>query len=434
MEKHLLVIKKNCLLFLVAFLWSYTPLKAQIRGNNIVIMVTPDHRDWNYKIGEKAIFSVKVLRSGTPLNQVQVDYEAGPVFYPDIKKSAILKNGEMQWSGKMDHPGFYRLKVTASINGKKYEGLCTAGFSPEKIVPFAQCPEDFDEYWSEALKKARKYDLNPTLKLLPDRCTDLDQVYEVSFVNDGPDSRIYGILSVPIRPGKYPALLRVPGAGCRPYGGDTYTADGKCIVLEIGIHGIPVTMPQIVYDRLLGGALNHYWDVNIGYPDKNYFHRVVIGAVRAVDYLASRPEWDEKTLGVTGASQGGFLSLATAALDSRVTFLAAVHDAMCDYEAELHGVAGGWPHYFYHQKNVDEKEIEGARYYDGVNFACRVTVPCWFSFGYNDETVPPTSSYGTYNIVKAPKRLSVYQMTGHYWYQEQWDEWQDFLRTQLHVK
>ena len=126
--------------------------------------------------------------------------------------------------------------------------------------------------------------------------------------------------------------------------------------------------------------------------------------------------------------------MATAALDSRVTFLAAVHDAMCDYEAELHGVAGGWPHYFYQRKNVDEKEIEGARYYDGVNFARRVTVPCWFSFGYNDETVPPTSSYGTYNIVKAPKKLSIYQMTGHYWYQEQWDEWQDFLRTQLHVK
>jgi hypothetical protein len=34
--------------------------------------------------------------------------------------------------------------------------------------------------------------------------------------------------------------------------------------------------------------------------------------------------------------------LAVAALDPRVTFLAVVHDAMCDYEAELHGVAGGW--------------------------------------------------------------------------------------------
>lgn len=61
--------------------------------------------------------------------------------------------------------------------------------------------------------------------------------------------------------------------------------------------------------------------------------------------------------------------------------------------------------------------LEGARYYDGVNFARRITVPGWYSFGYNDEVVPPTSSYGLYNSVKAPKTLSLYQMTGHYWYQ-----------------
>lgn len=53
---------------------------------------------------------------------------------------------------------------------------------------------------------------------------------------------MYGILSIPVKPGKYPALLRVPGAGVRPYSGDTYTATGKCIVLEIGFHGVPVTM------------------------------------------------------------------------------------------------------------------------------------------------------------------------------------------------
>ena len=434
MRKYLPSIKLYCLLLLGAFLLLAVPVMAQVRGNNIVVVVTPDHEDWNYKVGEKAIFAIHVLRSGTPLHGVHVNYEAGPVCYPDVRNTAVLKNGEMQWTGRMKHPGFYRLKVTASVNGRKYEGLCTAAFSPEKIVPFTQCPKDFDSYWAEALKKARENDLCPRVRLLPDRCTDLDHVYEVSFVNDRPDSRIYGILSVPVRPGKYPALLRVPGAGCRPYSGDTYTADGKCIVLEIGIHGIPVTLPQVVYDRLLGGALHNYWDVNICHPEKNYYHRVVTGAVRAVDYIASLPEWDGKTLGVTGASQGGFLSLAVAALDPRVTFLAVVHDAMCDYEAELHGVAGGWPHYFYLRKDVDEKEVEGARYYDGVNFARRVTVPCWFSFGYNDETVPPTSSYGTYNIVKAPKKLSVYPMTGHYWYQEQWEEWQDFLKAQLHVK
>lgn len=408
-------------------------ISAQIRGTNIVVSVTPDHQDWNYKVGEKASFVVNVRKSGTLLNQVKVDYEAGPVMYPNTKKTLTLKDGTMKWSGEMKTPGFYRLKVVAHVDGKDYEGLCTAAFSPEKIKPFAQEPKDFDDFWKRALDEARQIDLNPTKVLLPERCTKDVNVYEVSYHNNRWGSKMYGILSIPVKPGKYPALLRVPGAGVRPYSGDTYTAPGKCIVLEIGIHGVPVTMEQKVYDDLANAALNGYWDTNLENPDRNAYKRVVTGAVKGVDMIASLDEWDGKTVGVTGSSQGGFLSLAVAALDKRVTFLAAVHDAMCDYEAELHGVAGGWPHYFYHAKMnaITKARLEGARYYDGVNFARRITVPGWYSFGYNDEVVPPTSAYGLYNTIKAPKILSLYQMTGHFWYQEQWDEWLEFLTNHL---
>ena len=428
------------LVILLMALTMLSPLSAQIKGNNIVVTITPDHKDWNYKAGETANFVVNVLKSGTLLDNAKVDIEAGPVMYPDAKKSVTLKEGSIKWSGKMTTPGFYRITATAHVGGKDYRGLCTAAFSPEKLRPYCKEPKDFDEFWSKALSEARKNDLNPTRRLLPERCTKDENVYEVSYVNDNANSRMYGILSVPVKPGKYPALLRVPGAGVRPYSGDTYTAPGKCIVLEIGIHGIPVTMQQSIYDDLRNAALNNYWEVNLAEPNKNYYKRVVTGAVRGVDFIASLPEWDGKAIGVTGSSQGGFLSLATAALDKRITFLGVVHDAMCDFEAEMHDVGGGWPHYFYWDvKNGTNKEllnmkVEGARYYDGVNFARRVTQPGWYSFGYNDEVVPPTSSYSTYNIIKAPKTLSVYQMTGHYWYQEQWDEWQDFIRKQMGIE
>ena len=428
------------LVILLMALTILLPLSAQIKGNNIVVTITPDHKDWNYKAGETANFVVNVLKSGTLLDNAKVDIEAGPVMYPDAKKSVTLKEGSIKWSGKMTTPGFYRITATAHVGGKDYRGLCTAAFSPKKLRPYCKEPKDFDEFWSKALSEARKNDLNPTRRLLPERCTKDENVYEVSYVNDNANSRMYGILSVPVKPGKYPALLRVPGAGVRPYSGDTYTAPGKCIVLEIGIHGIAVTMQQSIYDDLRNAALNNYWEVNLAEPNKNYYKRVVTGAVRGVDFIASLPEWDGKAIGVTGSSQGGFLSLATAALDKRITFLGVVHDAMCDFEAEMHDVGGGWPHYFYWDvKNGTNKEllnmkVEGARYYDGVNFARRVTQPGWYSFGYNDEVVPPTSSYSTYNIIKARKTLSVYQMTGHYWYQEQWDEWQDFIRKHMGIE
>jgi len=120
-------------------------------------------------------------------------------------------------------------------------------------------------------------------------------------------------------PGHYPGVLLVPGAGVRPYFGDKGTAARGAITLEIGIHGIPVNLPQEVYDQLLAGALKDYWLYNLDDRDRYYYRRVILGSLRANDFLTSRPAWDGKNLLVIGASQGGMLAIATAALDTRVT-------------------------------------------------------------------------------------------------------------------
>lgn len=95
--------------------------------------------------------------------------------------------------------------------------------------------EDFDAFWTGAIAEARKQPLDPKMTLLPERCTSTQNVYHVSFQNERPGSRIYGILIVPKKTGKYPAVLQVPGAGIRPYNGFNLGED--IITLEIGIHG-----------------------------------------------------------------------------------------------------------------------------------------------------------------------------------------------------
>ena len=414
------------------------PVAAQIRGYNIQVNVVPDHQDWTYKVGETATFRISVTKSATPLAGAVIDYEAGPEMYQDVKKTAVvLKDGTLTVKGKMTKPGFYRVDVKTTIGGKEYKGACAAAFSPEQLKPTTVNPADFDQFWQNAISEARHTDLNPTKRLLPERCTKDVNVYEVSFQNVRWGSRTYGILCEPVKPGKYPALLRVPGAGVRPYGGDIYTASKGAVTLEIGIHGIPVTMQQSVYDDLGQGALNGYWEFGMDNRDKSYYKHVVLGCIRALDYIEQYTPWNGKELGVTGSSQGGFLSLATAGLDRRITFYAPVHAALCDHTASLKGVACGWPHYFYWNKGKGmEKQIETSRYYDGVNFARRITnAPTrWFSFGYNDDVVPPTTAWATYNIVKGPKSITPYQQTAHFWYQEQWDEWENWLLTQMNIK
>ncbi len=410
---------------------------AQIRGNNIQVNVVPDHQDWHYQVGETATFKVSVTKSATLLDNVTVDYEAGPEMYQDVKKQGVvLKDGTLTLKGKMTKPGFYRVDVKAYVDGKEYKGACAAAFSPEKLAPTTVMPADFNDYWQNAIKEARQVDLNPTKRLLPERCTKDVNVYEVSFQNIKDNWRTYGILCVPVKEGRYPALLRVPGAGVRPYGGDIYTASQGAVTLEIGIHGISVTMEKKVYDDVFNGALMGYWDWGMDDRDRSYYKRVVLGCIRALDYIEQYTPWNGNELGVTGSSQGGFLSLATAGLDKRVTYYAPVHAALCDHTASLQGIACGWPHYFYWNKGKgQEKQIETSRYYDGVNFARLITdkQQGWFSFGYCDDVVPPTTAWATYNTVKGPKSITPYQLTWHFWFQEQWDEWEGWLLKQMHI-
>lgn len=424
---------KHFLICIIALLTFGQVTHAQIRGNEIRVVVSPDHTDWTYELNEPCRFTVQVFKAQNLLEGAVIDYAIGPEMYPtETKEQVVLKTGKLELKGKMSQPGFFQCKVKAHVEGRTYEGLAKAAYAPDQIVATAENPTDFDSFWANAIEQARQTPLQPTMVLLPERCTEKVNVYHVSFQNVRPGSRTYGILCMPKQPGKYPALLRVPGAGIRPYYGDVTTAEKGAITLEIGIHGIPVTMTQDYYDKLFNGALWEYWKMNRDSREASYYYRVVLGSVRAVDFIQSLPAYNGQALGVTGSSQGGALSVMTAALHPGVTFYAAIHPAMCDHSGHLKKRAGGWPHYFY-QQSPTEAQRQTAAYYDVVNFARRLKIAGWFSWGYNDEVCPPTSMFSAYNSITAPKEFHPYLETGHFWYQEQYDAWNDWLWKQMNL-
>lgn len=398
------------------------------------MIVSPDHKDWTYAVNEVAKFSVQVLKYGNLMENVTIDYETGPEALPDVKKEGVvLKNGKTEFSGTMKVPGFYRVRVFAVVDGKRYEGLATAGYEPEKIQPTVKDPSDFDTFWTNAIAEARKINLDPKITLMPERCTSEVNVYHVSFQNEIYGSRIYGILAIPKKSGKYPALLKVPGAGIRPYSGDTRIAAQGVITLEIGIHGIPVNLDPEVYSNLASGALYNYNNIRMNNRDAFYYKRVYLGCVKAVDFIFSLPEFNGTDVAVTGGSQGGALTIVTAGLDKRIKFMAPQYPALCDNTGYLNKRAGGWPHYF---KSTEPKpgEVETLGYYDVVNFARRVTAPGFYTWGYNDLTCPPTSMYSAYNVITSPKELQIFQETGHWTFPEQNEAVNNWLLKQFKVK
>jgi cephalosporin-C deacetylase-like acetyl esterase len=387
------------------------------------MVVTPDHANWEYKLGEPAIFTIQVLHANVPMKDVKIVYQLGPEKMKPVKiDSLVLKDGKCTTPAiTMKEPGFLRCLVTINFEGKQYRGLATAGYEPLKIQPTVSMPSDFEAFWKGAADELSKFPIDLKMTLMPERSSAQTDVYHVNFQGYA-GSRIFGILCVPKKPGKYPGVLQVPGAGIRPYGPDLDLADRNIIVLTIGIHGIPVNMDPSVYNNLAAGALGGYPFFNMNDKDRYYYKRVYTNCIRAVDMIFSLPLFDGQKLAVMGGSQGGALSIITASLDKRVKFVASQYPALCDLTGYTKGRAGGWPHMLNEsnrQWHADEKIISTLAYYDVVNFAKGLNAECHFTWGFNDETCPPTSYYAAYNSIKAVKKTDVFLDTGHWTYPEQ---------------
>lgn len=419
MKKRILIKE---LMLLVLFLGT-SLISALAQNNNLRTLITvdvvTDKPGWNYKLGDKVIFNVTVSKFGQALENVEIKYELGLEKMPPIKKETLLlKNGAVKIDGgTLKSPGFLRCQVFVEVDGFKYENFATAAFEPEKIKTVAELPLDFKEFWDEAKSDLKQIPVNPIMEIVPEACTEKVNVYYVNFANI--KGRVYGVLSVPKKEGKYPAILNVPGAGIRPYLPNPGLAEKEIISLTIGIHGIPVNLPQKVYDQLYAGALNNYERFNLDDRDNYYYKRVYLGCVRSVDFIFTLPQFDGKNLAVMGGSQGGALSIVTASLDSRIKYLGCFYPALCDLTGYLHGRAGGWPGLFQDSFTNKPEKIKTIGYYDVVNFARLIKVPGFYSWGYNDNVCPPTSTFAAYNEITAPKELLISQDTRHWAYPEQ---------------
>lgn len=378
---------------------------------------------YNFDLGKDIKFKIEVKSSGVAINGVNVSYTICADKMPPRAKGETTTNGgeAIVKGGTMRQPGFLRCTAQATIDGVKYSGTCAVGFDPQNIVPAVTMPNDFKQWWDSELAKLNKINTSAEVTLLPDRCTDKANVYQVKIASIAP---VYGILAIPKAPGRYPAVMRVPGAGIHKIGGYLEPVSDGYITLDLGIHSIPFDADDKFYKALSGGALADYPSIGITSKDTYYYRRVYLGCVKAAEYLTTLSEYDGKNLFVVGGSQGGALSIVTAALCKKVTAIMTFFPALSDQQAYLQGRAGGWPHYFlFHKNDADiEKAKETARYFDTVNFARLVTVPVFMSFGYNDLTCAPTSTYAAWNSIKSEHRkLLVVPETGHWRYSYQWD-------------
>ena len=396
-----------------------------VETDGVEFSVLPDKTDWVYKIGEKPTFTIKLFVDGQPVEEVDMSYIIGPEKMDPIRKGRVsLVNGYAQLEGvMMNEPGFLRCDVRVRAKGKIHKSVATVAFDPQTIQPTSVTPTDFKIFWSDAIKLSKSIPLNSKLTPIPEKSNAAVDVYqaEYEFFNNG-SQKFYGVLSVPKKEGRYPAIIRFPGAGVLPLGGDPKTAEEGFITLDLYIHGRPVVHERSYYTDLQKNELKNYQYNGVSDRDSFYYKNVILGCVRSVDLIYSLPQFDGNNVGGWGSSQGGALSIITTSLESRINFTVALCPAMCDFTGYLNNRAGGWPHFFIKPELYEDNQeqvMKTLSYYDVVNFAKDIKVPIFLSWGFNDATTPPTTCFVAYNAIAAPKQLYIIPEGEHKIYPEQ---------------
>lgn len=388
-------------------------------------LTVPDHADWLYQTGENAKVEVSFCKYGIPRDG-ELRYSIGnDMLQPDKHGSVKLKNGRAVINmGTKKTPGFRDMKLSVSLDGKTYEHHIKVGFSVDKIKPYTQEPQDFRSFWQKNVEELKQVPMSYTKELYKDYCTDKIDCYLVKLQIDKMGHSMYGFLFYPknAQPGKHPVVLCPPGAGIKTIKDpmrNKYYAENGFVRFEVEIHGLD---PRISSETF-GEISRAFNDRNGGYlanglenKDIYYMKHVYVGLVRCIDFLTSLPEWDGKNVAVQGGSQGGALAIIAAGLDSRVTQCVANHPALSDmagYAAK--GGTGGYPHFCRQPQILSNKDcLNTLAYFDVVNFARYVKAPTYLTWGYNDVTCPPTTSYAVWNTLKCTKESLLTPINEHW--------------------
>ena len=386
-------------------------------------VTVPDHADWLYKKGEKARVEVQLYKYGVPVDAV-VKYEIADDMLPaDRKGEARLKGGRASIDiGTRTTPGFRDLRLTANVDGKTYKHHIKVGFSVDEIRPYTKEPADFLDFWNKNIEDMRAFPLTYTKTKADEYCTDKIDCYLVKVTLNKQKQAVYAYLFYPkgAQKGQCPVVLCPPGAGIKTIKEPLrhkYYAENGCIRMEMEIHGLNPTLPKETFDdmtKAFNGRDNGYLFNGLEDPDRYYMKRVYLALIRCLDLLTSLPEWDGRNVIVQGGSQGGALSMVAAALDSRVTQCIVNHPALSDMAAYSAGRTGGYPHFNRVEGMFNDKTLRTMAYYDVVNFARHITCDTYMTWGYNDDTCPPTTSYAVWNTLTCPKEALLTPVNEHW--------------------
>jgi cephalosporin-C deacetylase len=279
------------------------------------------------------------------------------------------------------------------------------------------CPDDFNEYWENALKEMEAVD--PEITITPsDFQWPGTSCYDMYFTGVK-NARIYAKLLKPGNPpdGNNPAVIRFHGYYGNSGGWHEYVglAQAGFTVAAMDARG------QGGKSEDSGGFKGTTIKGNIvrgldGDVQNLMFRHIFLDCAQLAGIIMDMEDVDENRVGCYGNSQGGALAIACAALEPRIKRAAPLHPFLCDYkrvwDMDLDVAAYDELRYYFRAFDPEHKREEeifnNLGYIDLVNLVKRIKGKVMCGIGLLDDICPPSTVFAAYNNMECEKEIKVY--------------------------
>ncbi|MBK8987821.1 MAG: alpha/beta fold hydrolase [Chloroflexi bacterium] len=282
-------------------------------------------------------------------------------------------------------------------------------------------PADFDSFWERGLTEMRA--IQPHIELLPaDFQAPFADCFHLYFTGVG-GARLHAKLIRPkeqAHPG--PAILMFHG-----YSMDSgewtdklayATAGFTVAALDCRGQGGRSQDPGGASGWTLHGHIVRGLD---DAPEKLSFRQIFLDTAQLAAIVMDMPEVDAGRVGATGASQGGGLTLACAALEPRIRRAAPIYPFLCDYQrvwqldldVDAYAELKSYFRHFDPRHEREEAIFTQLGYVDVQHLAPRIRAEVLLAVGLRDTICPPSTQFAAYNKIGAPKSLDLYPEFAH---------------------
>ena len=272
-------------------------------------------------------------------------------------------------------------------------------------------PDDFDAFWDDVLLQASAIPLEAEVVLDPLRTTEDVEVFQV-FYSSLEHVRVAAWYCRPARRAeRTPAVMLLPGYQMDPPIPKEWARKGY-IALSVAPRG------KLRSNRQFNPGYPNLLTYNIVDRHTYAYRGFYVDTWRGIDFLLSRPEVESTRIGVTGSSQGGGLTITTAAMRRQVRAAAAGAPYLCGFVDSIE-LTHTYPYeeindyVRLHPESRADVEATVA-YFDGINFADKISCPIIVNIGLQDNVCPPETGYTLFDRIRAKdKQLYPYDGHGH---------------------